>query len=145
MNVLVLEDRGSVSFYMEEALRHVGHQVCSASSVPDAQSYWDPAIIDCIIVDSNMSPDGLTEQEMGETKGGLLTGWIWLRNYVFKDNEDMRQRTIIYTDYLERIEEAVAPGELDGLSLLPKKGSTSPAQQLLKEVKRVALMVEDQA
>jgi CheY-like chemotaxis protein len=142
MNILVLEDRGSVSFYLEDALRRKGHRVFSAFSVADAQSYWDSERIDCIIADSNMNPDGLTQDEIDETEHGLLTGWTWLRNHVFAERKDMMERTIFYTDYLERVVQAIPPAELGGVHLLPKKGSASPAEQLLGIVEAMAQMVE---
>ena len=142
MNVLVLEDRGSVSYYLEEALRSEGHTVFSATGIPDADSYWQSECIDCIVVDSNMSPDGLDAQEIQATKAGLLTGWVWLQNHVFAEHPEMRGQTIVYTDYLERLEQnssdAVREG---GPYLLSKKGSTSPAERFLKLIAEIARKV----
>ena len=91
MNILILEDRGSVSSYLEDALINEGHTIFSAFNFNDAQSYWEEKQneIDCIIADLNMPPDGLKPEEIKNTKGGLLTGWVWLSNYVFTDNEEM--------------------------------------------------------
>jgi hypothetical protein len=142
MNILVLEDRGSVSFYMEEALRNEGHIIFSAYNVNDAQSYWEKENIDCIIVDLNMAPDGLKPEEIADTKDGLLTGWIWLSNYVFKDKPEMKRQTVIYTEYMGDLRENVSSQALEGIRLIPKRGFTSTAEQVFNHVKAIALMVE---
>ena len=141
MNVLVLEDRGSVSFYLEEGIRSRGHTVFSAFTIPDARSYWENEQIDCIVVDSNMSPDGLGEEQIKRTKDGLLTGVIWLLDSVFPERQDMRERTIIYTDYLERLRESFTDEELRGLQLFSKKGSVSPAREFLKSLDVMAAAI----
>jgi DNA-binding response OmpR family regulator len=137
MNILVLEDRGSVSCYLEEALRQISHQVFSAFNILDAQTYWETERIDCIILDSNMRTDGLNAKETERADDGLLTGVIWLLERVFKKSNEMKQRTIIYTDYAERIMERVSRKDLQGVCLLSKKGLPSPAQGLLQEVCRI--------
>jgi CheY-like chemotaxis protein len=142
MNILLLEDRGSVSFYLKEALTKEGHVVLDAMGINDAQSYWGAEKIDCLIVDLNMSPDGLKPDETQQTKDGLLTGWFWLRNYVYKPSPAMKQRTIILSEYINALCECVPAEELKGIRLVPKKGSTSPAEQLLDHVKCIARVVE---
>lgn len=142
MNVLVFEDRGSVSHYLEEALRSQGHQVFSAFSVPDAQTYWEDEEIDCIVADLNMSPEGLKDDGQERTARGLLTGWVWLVEHVFKEKEQMKPRTIIYSDYLNVLKDNVQADALKGVHLVPKKGTTSPAKEMLSFVERIARMVE---
>lgn len=142
MNVLLLEDRGSVSFYLTEALTEEGHVVLDAMGINDAQSYWGAEKVDCLIVDLNMSPDGLKSEEIQQTKDGLLTGWVWLRNYVFVEKPQMKERTIILSEYIKALLANVPPEELKGIRLVPKKGSSSPAEHLLDHVKAIARMVE---
>lgn len=134
MNILLLEDRGGVSFYLEEALLAAGHKVFPAFNVNDAKSFWGRGDIECIIADLNMSPEGLTKDEIEQTKAGILTGWIWLREHVFKNNDAMRARTIIYSEYLDYLDAAVTKG----ICLIPKRGSTNPTTELLKHVKTIS-------
>lgn len=145
MNILVIEDRGSVSSYLEEALRSEGYKVFSAFNILDAQSFWENERIDCIIADTNMSPEGLGLEEIQESKSGLLSGWIWLKNHVFRECPQMRGRTIVYSDYLEQLARNVPPDGLQGVYLLSKRGSTSPAAELLKKTERIARDVERSA
>jgi len=142
MNILILKDRGSTAYYLEKALAERGHRVLSAFNVVDASSYWENEQIDFIVADSNMSPDGLDENEIEDTCDGLLTGWIWLQNRVFKDRKEMRDRTIIYTEYIEQIREIVTEDALKGVYFLSKKGSTSPAEALMGYIERVSKVVE---
>lgn len=142
MNILILEDRGSVSYYMVETLKQE-HIVFDAYNVNDANSYLGKEQIDCLIVDLNMSPDGLTQEEVVKTQGGILTGWIWLSNYVYKDRSDMKQKTIIYTEYMYALREAINKGvinedELKGIYLVSKKGSASPAEKLLECLREIS-------
>ena len=139
MNVLVLEDRGSVGYYLKEALTEEGHSVYFALTVSDAISHLDEERIDCIVIDLNMSPEGLNDEEVGATLSGLLTGWIWLRNHVYAGrNADMRERTIIYTEYMDQLRYHVPEEELRGIHLIPKRGFSSTAEQLLNTVRQIA-------
>lgn len=149
MNILFLEDRGSVSFPLVDELRGQRHEVFDAGSVRDARSYWEDKKIDCLIVDLNMDPAGLTDEQANQTHGGLLTGWIWLRDYVFNVRQDMRQRTIIYTDYMEQLRANVPPSDLAGLRLVSKRGlhhvedggpPLSPTEQVLSHVEGISRM-----
>ena len=81
--------------------------------------------IDCIIADLNMKPEGLEENQIAQTMAGLLTGWIWLRDYVFKDIPSMKEKTIIYTDYKDHLLAKVKSNELKGIKVISKKGGGS--------------------
>jgi len=91
-----------------------------------------------------MSPEGLADEELDQTNGGVLTGWIWLRNHVFPECEEMKSKTIIYTEYLERLRDATAGNKeiLNQIILIPKRGSTSPAEKLLEQVDGIDNMVQ---
>jgi hypothetical protein len=123
---------------MTEALVLRGHTVYQAYSVNDAKSYWTSQSIDCLIVDSNMVTDGLSPEEVEQTHDGMLTGWIWLHNYVLKENEKMRNRTIIYTEYMSDLLALVPDSELKGIHLVAKKGPNSPAAEIKKIVESIA-------
>lgn len=137
MNILVLENRGSVSYYMVEALR-AQHEVFDAQSITDAQSYLESERIDCFIIDLNMDPYGLEDDEIAETRDGLLTGWIWLREYVYKENPSLKSQTIIYTEYLPDLKANVPFEELKGIFLVPKRGTTGVARQVRNTVDTIA-------
>jgi len=139
MKILVLEDRGSVISQVAATLRDRDHLVSDVLSINDAKEEWDnhKNEIDCLIVDLNMRNDGLTEEEASMTKGGLLTGWVWLKNYVYKDRPDLKTRTIIYTEYLDELRAKVSEAELDGIRCV-KKGADS-AEMVLSYLREISL------
>ena len=143
MNILLVEDRGEVSVYLKLALRDDGHQVLDAFNPNDAMSHWNnrrTIPIDCIILDLNLRPDGLTETERKASRGGLISGWLWLKDYVLTQKPDMASRTIVYSDYLHELQAAVTASEYQGVALVPKKGRSSPAQEVMKHIQRIAGM-----
>ena len=82
----------------------------------------------------NLPPDGLSTEQISRTRGGLLTGWIWLSESIFPSDHSMKKRTIIYTDYMRALKENVSDADLEEIYVVPKKGSQSPAQRILKYV-----------
>ena len=152
MIILILEDRGSVSYFFKELFEGVeGHIIYEAFSVLDAQSYWHPpersdgpevhGRPECIIADLNLNPQGLAKHEREETRGGLLTGWIWLRNYVFSEQPEMRKRTIIYSEYVEDLRAVVGADALHDVRIMGKRGPESPLRQLREAVREIAAEV----
>ena len=161
MNILVLEDRGSVSKYMVETLQdNEEHKVFEAWGVYDATTYWEDEDIQCLVVDVNLDPEGLDDNVIASTLGGLLTGWIWLKTCVFSKRPSMRERTIIYTDYVQQLMTNVDPEELAGILVVPKRGvdpletgdaegawatggtAFGPAERMLARVRTIAEQVE---
>ncbi|WP_321473453.1 hypothetical protein [uncultured Paludibaculum sp.] len=140
MNILFLEDRGSVTEYIKEILeRDNKHRVIEAFDINDAQSSWEDRTkqpIHCMIIDLNMPADGLTEVEEAATAAGLLTGWIWLREYVFKVDPGMKARTIIFSDYLAEFKDRVPEEECRGISIIAKRSAT-PIESLLAAVEEI--------
>ena len=83
MNILFLEDRGASESPVNDWLQEEGHHVLDAFNPADAQSIWDNRTvlpIDCIIVDLNMPADGLTDGQKERSHGGVLSGWVWLKD-----------------------------------------------------------------
>ena len=110
MNVLLLEDRGAAAFFVEQWLRQNGHNVLSAFNPNDAHSHWskrEEVPIHCIILDLNLPTDGLSDSQRERTVGGLLSGWVWLHDVALADAAEMRQRTIIYSDYIPTLRQNV--------------------------------------
>ncbi len=134
MNILILENRGSVSYYMKRALEEEGCIVFDATNIYDANSYYENKQIDCLIIDLQMDPEGLKEKEITQTKNGLLTGWIWLSEYVFKKNIKMKEQTIIVTDYYDELVELTLQKERRGIYIVQKRSSESPAQTVMNYV-----------
>ncbi|MBN1155017.1 response regulator [candidate division KSB1 bacterium] len=136
MNILYLEDRGSVSFYISEFLEHKGHTVYPAFSIMEARSIIEEHKIDVIILDLNLNPDGLKEEEIEKTLNGIITGWIWFNNYVLSKNPKMKDNVIILSEYLNVLEEAYG-NETSDIKKIAKRGFPSPISQLTKKIDEI--------
>jgi CheY-like chemotaxis protein len=121
MKVQIVEDSGSVVFPLTELLEQEGHLVVSTTNVVGASSLLRDHAPNCLIVDSNMEPRGLKPEEICETRGGLLTGWLWLTNYVFPQDEAMKKRTVILTAYEQAFCEMVPEEERGGVKVVSKR------------------------
>jgi CheY-like chemotaxis protein len=140
VNILVLEDRGRVSYYMEEALRSRGHTVLSAGNIWEAQYHWDQrseTVVNCIIADLNMSSDGLTPDETERTQEGILTGWVWLTERVYRDDPEMMPRTVIYSEYLDYLKDRLSNDERRLVRQVSKRGSRSTTTEVLTCVQEI--------
>lgn len=138
MNVLILEDRGSVAENLKNSLELEGCKVFNAPNVWAATEIWDENRIDCIILDLNMSPEGMTEEQIEETELGLLTGWIWLRDHVLKSHPDMKERTIIYSEYTHFLEDLKrADKMLQKITAIAKREEDG-ARKLLARVNEIS-------
>ena len=146
MNVLILEDRGSVSHFLIEALEARKYQVFPASSVHDANSILEGEDqIDAIILDLNMSPDGLTEEEIKQTDFGLFTGWIWLNNYAWRMYPYLGNRTLIFSAYIDDLKRKYKLGNANSFSLIPKNnfsGSFAPVEEVISRLEKIRKKVE---
>jgi CheY-like chemotaxis protein len=119
MNILLFEDTGSAAYPLIEYLEKHGHEVFLTGNVIGANSILKSKKPDCLIVDLNMEPDGLKPAEIKETQVGLFTGWVWLKNYVFPQDEAMRKRTIVLTAYEKDFKEKPAE-ERVGIKVVSK-------------------------
>ncbi len=139
MNILVMEDR-AVALDIEDVILEMeeGHKVLIANGVRDARSHWEYEKIDVIIADLNFSTEGLEPEEAAQTQDGRLTGWVWLREYVFKNDPKMKKRTIIYSDYTDKLYDNVAEKEYAGITIVPKKGATSTQQKVVDRIREIS-------
>jgi len=150
MNVLLLEDRGDASYFLNEHLEQKGHKVFPAQNVSRAKTFWKTKDIDCIIADLNMAPLGLSASEVEQTENGLFTGWVWLKNYVFPGNEAMKRRTIILTAYIRDFrarlkQEGVKPEDI-GIQIVAKESNSGfgkeQTESVLVYVEEIAKQLE---
>jgi len=56
----------------------------------------------CVITDLNMSDEWLDGYE-GDTEGGMISGWVWLQECVYREAPNMP--TVIYSAYISFLEE----------------------------------------
>lgn len=134
MNILLLEDRGSVSVHLKTLLERHGHRVFPAFNCNDAESFF-PAC-DCYIIDLNLSTDGLTVDEVKQSMGGKLAGWVWFKRRCAQDHK-LTSRVIIFSEYLASLRE-VEPGiEAMDIRQVSKSASNSPIEALLGHIKGI--------
>lgn len=142
MNILFLEDQGGVVDYLIEELEEEGHAVFIAENIPKANFYYSKETIDCVVADLNMESDGLTEEQQKETHGGLLSGWVWLKYYVFDKDPSTRKRTILVTAYQDELKEILRRSrhedELKGIRIVAKRRLGEPdTNTVLRYVKEI--------
>lgn len=134
MKILILEDRGSVFEPFREVLEDAGHEVLKALEVSEAKDlYWKNKDIDWFIIDLYVPPTGLQKDELPKTDGGLLSGWIWVKNYLLKDKPDIRNRIIIFSDYTKIFKEKVPVDERLNLQIFNK--SLSSIKEVIEYIK----------
>ncbi len=146
MNVLLVEDRGTVAYPLVEALEERGHTVFLAPNITRAKYYCEKKKVDCIIVDLNMDPEGLSRAEMNETKGGVLTGWVWLKTCVLAERPFMTEQTIILTAYERELRAEVDPAELGRIPILSKRPLLqTPVAKIVEHVETIGKRLRNEA
>lgn len=140
MNILVLEDRPRVSYDLREVLQDYGHNLLVAYTVGEAQEHWETGKVDIILADLNMASVGLSDSEMLETRGGVLTGWIWLSHYVFAERPEMRCRTVIYSAYPEDLRRHVPPYERQGVRIVEKLSGVNTLQAVVDAIEAISVI-----
>lgn len=123
--VLLLEDNAYMISRLVDLLENEGFETLEAFQVSDAFDLFEKSP-DIIVVDLNVPPTGLTEEEREQTKGGILSGWIWLRNYVLNKYPEYKKKVIVYSAYIETLKENY-PEEIKGISLIDK-GRATPSK-----------------
>ena len=99
--LLYLEDNGYLLKQTLDFLKEDGYEVVSCKSIDQAICYLNnnPDGIDCIITDLNMDDIWLNSNRK-ESEGGLLSGWVWLKYYVFGRID---VPCIIYSGYIPEL------------------------------------------
>ena len=146
MKILFIEDTGEAAYPLKDYLEEEGHVVILAGNCAVAQDRLGEEDIDCLIVDLNMEPIGLEPEEIEQTRCGLLTGWVWLKNHIFSRDNAMRRRTVILTAYDREFKDMIPSEERCGLKVLSK----NPAQgdiytEILKVVNAIGKRLKKRA
>lgn len=142
MNIMLLEDRGSVSLPMAGLLEDLGHQVFQAQTPADADGIWNRRRehpIHCIVADLNMASAGLSAGDAAKTHKGVLSGWIWLCSRILDHPEDrrMRSRIIIYSEYLPDLKQNIQEAQWKAIPLIPKRDITDSTDRVLREIEKI--------
>ena len=97
--ILFLEDESGMRRYSVEWLKEKGYKVVDFRRIDLANQHLEKHLeeINCVITDLNMSDEWLGSHRI-ESDGCFLSGWVWLKYFVFSKRE--RMPTIIYSGYI---------------------------------------------
>lgn len=103
MRVLVLDDRYESLDAICYRLRSEGFEVQSCPTIFMADAIIEEFGTEAIVTDLSMRPEGLEEDHITRTHGSLLTGYIWFKEHVIRNNaeDDYIRRTTFFSEYLE--------------------------------------------
>lgn len=105
--ILLFDDRPQVRISLEEGFKSRGMEVFACKSIYEANDAWDDNKdeLDAIVFDMMMPSSGLNEPLRQKTKGGLLSGWVWLWHTLNPNNEHPHPAAnkciVIYSAYLK--------------------------------------------
>lgn len=103
MTVLLLEDDYGFRSKIKKELIFAGFDVYAFKRIDLAKEYINDKIeeVDCVIIDLNMDDEFLDEYRL-ESKGGLISGWIFFKRYIYPSKPNIP--TIIYSGLDESID-----------------------------------------
>lgn len=89
------------------------------SSIDEANSILDKVGIEnigLVITDLHLEPDGLTFEESRDTRNGILSGWVWLKTYIWdkiSKTQNNNIKFIIYSQYTDELRERIDTSDED--------------------------------
>jgi hypothetical protein len=104
--VLLFDDCSQVRVSLEEIIISNKMEVIPCRTIYEANDAWeDNKDIDAIVLDMMIPSSGLDDDLRLLTKGGLLSGWIWLWRILNPDNvvphPALGKCIVIYSGYLD--------------------------------------------
>jgi len=108
--ILLFDDRPQVRIPLEDSFKSNGMEVFSCKSIYEANDVWEEHKdeLDAIVFDMMIPSSGIDEPLRPKTKGGLLSGWIWLWDILNPKNEKPHPASdkciIIFSAYLKDFE-----------------------------------------
>jgi len=123
-NILVIEDNGHIFHNIENELIDCGYSVLCAYQISDAIDILECEKISFIITDLEIPLTGLTKEEICETFHGILSGWVFLKNYAFKIDKELRNRAIIFSGYTDILYDKISSKDLNGIRIFNKRNDS---------------------
>ena len=141
MRILLLEDRGSRLYELRDFLQDSGHEVYACANVYRAKDMWqrNAEIIDCVIVDLAMQPNGLNDQDASQS--GYYTGWVFLWENLLQVNPDFADRCIIFSAWSDSFKLFLPTpeqrGGIEDENIISKNDSDAESK-LLETIQRIS-------
>ena len=90
MNILLLEDDYAYKKRIKAILEDAGFAVEDFGRIDLAKEFINKniQIIDCVVLDLNMNDEWLDEFQV-ESVGGMISGWIFMKRYIYPLSPDM--------------------------------------------------------
>jgi len=111
--IFLLEDNSLLLEQLKEALEKNEYIKTQANvfpclSIELANTAYDEFKdrIACLACDSNMSSVGLPDNLRSESKGGLFSGWLWMREKIIAD-ESLADRSLVYSAYFDELQKVM--------------------------------------
>ena len=103
--ILFLDDNGFIAVQTLTLLKQDGYDVESCARIDQANQYLKKEFekIGCIITDLNMNDEWLNEYQC-ESDGGRLSGWVWLRRFVYDNKKYKNIPSIIFSGFIGYLE-----------------------------------------
>lgn len=132
--VLLLEDNAYMNSSLKELLEEDGYIVFEARKITDANDIFKNGV-NFLIIDLNVSTIGLTDEELRKTEGGILSGWVWIQDYVLASNPEYKRKIIIYSAYTHLLKEKYFE-EIKGIKII-QKGKENVPSYVVKELNKL--------
>ena len=102
--ILYLEDGFSLRESTADWLRELGYDVVDFGRIDLADEFLGDHLdeVICVIADLNMNDEWLDEYQ-SESEGAILSGWVWLKRFVYPKKQDMP--TVIYSKFSSFLKE----------------------------------------
>ena len=109
--IIYLEDDASMRRHSSDLLKEAGYVVSDFRRIDQVKEFFTNHVdeIECVITDLNMSDEWLGKYR-NESDGGMISGWVWLQQFVYTVNPYMP--TVIYSGYIPYLKDwLLAEGE----------------------------------
>lgn len=133
MNILLLEDDYAIRERVKTMLEEYEYIVEAFGRIDLAKEYINENInkIDCVVLDLNMDDEWLEEFQT-ESKGGAISGWIFMERYILPIKPNMP--TVIFSG----IEGMIDISTYEKIEFLSKANSYgNKTNNLIKAIEKV--------
>lgn len=104
--ILILEDNLDLLESTSRLFKENGFDTIKCSSIVVAKEIMrSDKKINLICTDLNLATDGLTDEQIENSFGTRIAGWVWLINYVYIDDKNKNIKYIIRSSYIPDLKE----------------------------------------